>query len=780
MSSNDGEVDVLVKSSVLTPEDVEEALRDYMAKKGLKGDVIQKTLAPHEKNKSDKKESSGKDEGKQDVENKSGDDGADSVKIFEGAYSKLAKTKERELSVMEKNATKAMASVQTFHAQQKQLFDEFVLLRQRYDEVKQNLMDTLWNGCCEFHPDLKLIPEKKDEEKFLEDDDRLGAYNLGHMLGEGQFATVKSCAVSRSRADEYGFMAEDHSHIDPGREYAMKIIEKDKIQNLHSLKRMSNEISILYELRNPHIVTVVDVIQTGKCLYIVTEKGGEDLFEFFDEHPDGVPEDWARKIMGKILKGVFYCHCNMICHRDLKPENILVSFNVDTGECDDIKLCDFGLAAHFSHGMRFTDFCGSPGFFAPEMIISGTYFGDKADIWSCGCILLELVLGHEQFCETWMTAYNYEVLQEKQHFIREIDETLERLGATLDFSSALNDFILIFFHLRASERPDVSEIVKHEWLQFTKEDLKELEEIKQTSAMSNKKRMTIKEKETSLRSILFDKSGKKVLNIDTEGLDGGDYGGGRERGLSGDERSYCDDASEGGRSRSNSGNPSPLAGSSQGRKMVNRGDRDRAASLNDLRNEISHDVSFTDPKIVQAAYEQMSAKERKLYDSYNKEHDKDQKDLALPPIEPQTPNVGMARKILLRGADLANKISGTQSKKKPLSLDTPSNSPLQAQLVSPLTVTPKAASRMRPLDSPDARLMESASATDLIAGNASVHASSPSPLSTPIGDGGGNAMASMGSPIPSPNISMKLPVVEEDAPGISSRPMSQQTAAMDK
>ena len=60
---------------------------------GLKGDVIQKTLAPHEENKSDKKESSGKDEGKQDVENKSGDDGADSVKIFEGAYSKLAKTK---------------------------------------------------------------------------------------------------------------------------------------------------------------------------------------------------------------------------------------------------------------------------------------------------------------------------------------------------------------------------------------------------------------------------------------------------------------------------------------------------------------------------------------------------------------------------------------------------------------------------------------------------------------------------------------------------------------
>ena len=206
----------------------------------------------------------------------------------------------------------------------------------------------------------------------------LGLTTWDTCWGEGQFATVKSCSVSRSRSDEYGLT--DMAHIDPDKEYAIKIIDKDKIQTMHSLKRMSNEISILYELRNPHIVSVVDVIQTWKCLYIVTEKGGVDMFEFFDEHPDGVPEDWARKIMGKILKGVFYCHSNMVCHRDLKPENILVSFNVDTGECEDLKLCDFGLAAHYSQETRFTDFCGSPGFFAPEMIISGAYFGNKADI----------------------------------------------------------------------------------------------------------------------------------------------------------------------------------------------------------------------------------------------------------------------------------------------------------------------------------------------------------------------------------------------------------------
>lgn len=738
-------------SSVLKPEDVEEALQDYMDKKSLQGDIKQKTWAPHERK---SKQDSSKTE-------KKSDDEVAEVIIFEGAYSKLVQTKERELSVMEKNVTKAMASVQTFHSQQKQLFDEFVLLRQRYDEVKKNLMDTLWNGCCEFHPDLKLIPDKKDEETFVEDSDRLGAYNLGHMLGEGQFATVKSCMVSRSRATEYGLT--DMTHIVPGTEYAMKIIDKDKIQTLHSLKRMSNEISILYELRNPHIVGVLDVIQTSKCLYIVTEKGGEDLFEFFDEHPDGVPEDWARKIMGRILKGVFYCHSNMVCHRDLKPENILVSFNVETGECDDLKLCDFGLAARYSAGDRFSDFCGSPGFFAPEMIISGSYFGDKADIWSCGCILLELVLGHEQFCEAWMTAYDYEVLQEKQHFIREIDATVERLSQSLDYSTALNDFIMQFLHLRASERPDISAILKHEWLQFTDVDMKQIDEIVANASVRNRKRTTIMQKEANLRSILFDKSDSGQLKLETSDLHGYSSPG---SGGSEDERSI--------------GAPSPSTSSpTQGRKVVNRmgpdGERGRAASLNDIIDDINQDVTFTDPKIVQAAYEQMSAKERKLYDQYNKDNDSDKKDLSLPPIEPQTPNVGMARKILLRGADLANKISKTQ--KEPLGLNTPKGSPLHIQLVSPLNAQSPSQGQRQPMESPnaggpgDGQGLVGSRSTPLLAQTA------PSPLISPFSTSTGEIddMSSIGI---SPNVSMKLPVVEEDAPG--SRPMSQRNKVDEK
>lgn len=57
-----------------------------------------------------------------------------------------------------------------------------------------------------------------------------------------------------------------------------------------------------------------------------------------------------------------------------------------------MKLIDFGLCtrAVTSQDHMLRDFCGSPGFFAPEILLSECYDGMKADVWSLGCILLEV------------------------------------------------------------------------------------------------------------------------------------------------------------------------------------------------------------------------------------------------------------------------------------------------------------------------------------------------------------------------------------------------------
>lgn len=354
--------------------------------------------------------------------------------------------KKKELKAADDNIQKLNRSIQTFHKQQQALFDEFVLLRQRYDEQRTNTVEILWTHCAKYHPDLRLIPSVENEE-FIEKEDRVGDLHIGELLGEGQFANVKSCF-----------------HDETGVEYAIKVITKERITNFTSLMRVSNEIDNLTKLRSPYIINVEQVFHTEKILYIVTEKGGRDLFEFFDEHPDGVPELWAKQIITCILKGVLYCHEQGICHRDLKPENILLTYDSDAEVCKDCKLCDFGLSTKFKTNVLLTDFCGSPGFFAPEMIMHGSYYGDKADVWSVGCILLELVAGHERFCDLWMSAYDYEILQSQENFTRAIEETVNDLPNNLSFSPQLNDFILRFLVLRSSKRPSLHHICAHPWL----------------------------------------------------------------------------------------------------------------------------------------------------------------------------------------------------------------------------------------------------------------------------------------------------------------------------
>jgi serine/threonine protein kinase len=56
-----------------------------------------------------------------------------------------------------------------------------------------------------------------------------------------------------------------------------------------------------------------------------------------------------------------------------------------------VKVVDFGLCTKAtSPDGLLDDFCGSPGFFAPEILLRDRYDGRKADVWSLGCILLEV------------------------------------------------------------------------------------------------------------------------------------------------------------------------------------------------------------------------------------------------------------------------------------------------------------------------------------------------------------------------------------------------------
>ena len=241
--------------------------------------------------------------------------------------------------------------------------------------------------------DVAMVEEPCTKAKF----GRFGAYEVTKKLGEGEFASVY-----RARRAE-----------DPEVEYAIKAIDKANVQRHNSIlkskrniRRVNLEVLAMRRFRHGGICQLYEVMQTPSYVYLVLEMGERDLFSFLDEHPDGCPELYVKQIMRILALGLRHCHNAGIAHRDLKPENVLVCGDPEkwaTGGATDgiVKLCDFGLCATITEGAKLTDFVGSPGFFAPELMTRKDYDGAIADMWSLGAVMVEMVLGHNDFDDLW-------------------------------------------------------------------------------------------------------------------------------------------------------------------------------------------------------------------------------------------------------------------------------------------------------------------------------------------------------------------------------------------
>ena len=146
-----------------------------------------------------------------------------------------------------KDRNDAVQSSRTLHKQQQHLHDSFKLLREKYDDLKSEIHHILWD----------YIPSFRDQEEadfselsnvnhaVFETSDRVGDYAVGSVLGEGQFADVKSCM-----------------HTVTKKHYAMKFMSKKKVTSISGLTRIKNEIHVLRLLDHPNIIRFVDVINS--------------------------------------------------------------------------------------------------------------------------------------------------------------------------------------------------------------------------------------------------------------------------------------------------------------------------------------------------------------------------------------------------------------------------------------------------------------------------------------------------------------------------------------
>jgi len=99
-----------------------------------------------------------------------------------------------------------------------------------------------------------------------------------------------------------------------------------------------------------------------------------------------VKEDTLKRTIKHLIQGLAHIHSCGVMHRDLKPENIMLT---NKKKLYSVKVIDFGLSAFLNDKPYLYKRCGTPGFVAPEIIVSGNdmNYDYKCDIFSAGVIL---------------------------------------------------------------------------------------------------------------------------------------------------------------------------------------------------------------------------------------------------------------------------------------------------------------------------------------------------------------------------------------------------------
>uniref|UniRef100_A0A8C7V8J9 Ribosomal protein S6 kinase n=1 Tax=Oncorhynchus mykiss TaxID=8022 RepID=A0A8C7V8J9_ONCMY len=259
------------------------------------------------------------------------------------------------------------------------------------------------------------------------------AYDVKEDIGVGSYSICKRCVQKSNSMD-----------------YAVKIISKAK-------RDTTEEVEILLRYgQHPNIITLKDVFDDGRSVYLVTElmKGGELLDKilrqkFFSERE-------ASAVLHTITKTVEYLHAQGVVHRDLKPSNIL--YVDESGNPESIRICDFGFAKQLraENGLLMTP-CYTANFVAPEVLKKQGY--DAAcDIWSLGVLLYTMLTGFTPF------ANGPEDTPE---------EILARIGSGKfsltggywnSVSAEAKDLVSKMLHVDPHQRLTAAQVLRHPWI----------------------------------------------------------------------------------------------------------------------------------------------------------------------------------------------------------------------------------------------------------------------------------------------------------------------------
>lgn len=205
-----------------------------------------------------------------------------------------------------------------------------------------------------------------------------GKYRLVGWLGTGGMATVY-----------------EGRHVDlERRSYAIKVLHRELAGHVDVVDRFRSEADEVSALRHPGIVDVTDFgREDDGTVFLVMEKlDGMPLDRFLDEVRPSIER--VVRLISPALDALSVAHERGLVHRDLKPQNLFVSRGADGTER--IKILDFGIAKVLHAEQPRTHdgmLLGTPRYMSPEQIRNPGAVDRRADIYSMGVTLYELLTG---------------------------------------------------------------------------------------------------------------------------------------------------------------------------------------------------------------------------------------------------------------------------------------------------------------------------------------------------------------------------------------------------
>ena len=328
-------------------------------------------------------------------------------------------------------------------------------------------LESTWSS----QPDLPAVDAELEVTAIV------GPYSVTKKLGEGEFANVYAC----TRRGAGGGEGSGGAAGVEGEVLALKAINKAKVQRHSSIlkskrniRRVNMEVLAMRRCSHASICRLHEVMQSNTFVYLVMEMGERDLFTFLDGYAEGCPDIIIKQVMRILALGLRHAHRAGIAHRDIKPENVLVvgephEWDEAGSERGIVKICDFGLCADIRDGKPLKDFVGSPGFFAPELMMREEYDGALADAWSMGAVMVEMFLGHRMFEQMWCPPYEH--LHEVKDFSVAIVEAVVRakLGTVASPpSEPVRNMFNLLLQVEPERRASIDTVCKASWFELLK------------------------------------------------------------------------------------------------------------------------------------------------------------------------------------------------------------------------------------------------------------------------------------------------------------------------